>query len=80
MEHEEEEANVDGSLRHIRMLAEELYRNENPLRSSTSNSQQRTPQPAEGAMSRVHQPVFPLLEGEMVEDNVQRGLERFRAE
>ena len=68
------------ALRHIRLLAEELYRNENPVRSPNQPYSQKIPQPAEGAMSRIHQPVFPMLEDEMVDEIIQGGLERFRIE
>ena len=43
-------------VRHIQSLAEELYRNENPVSTANQPYIQKIPQPAEGAITRVHQP------------------------
>ncbi len=69
-------------MRHVRALAEELYRNENPMRtgSGQQSAGQRMPEPPEGAMSRIHQPVFPVLDEALVENVIQSGLDRFRQE
>ena len=63
-------------LRHIQTLAEELYRNENPVAVGAQHYIQKIPQPADGAINRVHQPVFPHLQEDLVQDIVQYGVER----
>ena len=65
---------------HIQMLAEQFYRNENPLTTLNQPYAQKIPQPAEGAMSRIHQPVFPQLEDALVTEIINSGVERFRIE
>jgi myotubularin-related protein 5/13 len=67
-------------LRHIQILAEELYRNENPVATANQPYIQKIPQPAEGAFTRVHQPVFPHLDDEFVQEVVRNGLERRQLE
>jgi myotubularin-related protein 5/13 len=68
------------TLIHIKMLAEELYRNENPLTTLNQPYAQRIPLPAEGAMTRVHQPVFPRLEEVIVEDLIRKGVQKSQLE
>ncbi len=68
------------TLVHIKMLAEELYRNENPLTTLNQPYAQKIPMPAEGAMTRVHQPVFPRLDAVLIEDLIRRGVERSQLE
>lgn len=68
------------TLTHIKVLAEELFRSENPLTSLHQSFSQKVPQPAEGAMTRVHQPVFPTLDAKEIEDLVQRGLDKYCTE
>lgn len=68
------------TLVHIKMLAEEFYRNENPIPTSSQPYGQKIPQPAEGAMSRVHQPVFPLLDEDLVSQHVLWGVEKHKLE
>ena len=68
------------TLVHIKILAEEIFRCENPLTTHNQPYAQKIPQPAEGAMTRVHQPVFPVLEGELVEDLIRKGIERYKIE
>ena len=63
-------------LRHIQSLAEELYRNENPVATSAQPYIQKIPQPAEGALTRVHQPVFPHLDVDLVQEVIRGGTER----
>jgi myotubularin-related protein 5/13 len=63
-------------LRHILSLAEELYRNENPVATAAQPYIQKIPQPAEGAVNRVHQPVFPHLDDGLTQEIIQAGLER----
>jgi len=66
-------------MRHIQLLAEELYRNECPARGQSHSL--KVPQPAEGAMSRVHQPVFPHLDEDMVATIIHHtGLDRRKNE
>ena len=65
---------------HIKMLAEELYRNENPLTTLKQPYAQKIPNPAEGAMRRVHQPVFPRLDEEMVQQLIDNGVQRSQIE
>jgi len=67
-------------MRNVQLLAEELYRNECPMRSTSQLHSLKVPQPAEGAMSRIHQPVFPHLDEDLVGNIIQSGLERHRNE
>jgi len=61
-------------LPHIEELAKELYANEN---SSVANSgqpySQRIPLPMEGHMMRVHQPIFPTLDPNLVHNIIKEG-------
>ncbi len=59
--------------RHIQTLSEQFYRNENSM-SNGANSQ-KIPQPSEGAMSRIHQPIFPNLSPDLVDSIVKSGVE-----
>ncbi|QQP48749.1 Uncharacterized protein FKW44_009166, partial [Caligus rogercresseyi] len=68
------------ALRHIQSLAEELWRNENPLTSSNQPYAQKIPMPAEGAANRIHQPVFPFLDEKLVDSLIKRGIEKQRLE
>lgn len=65
---------------HIQMLAEQFYRNENPITTLNQPYSQKIPQPAEGASKRIHQPVFPVLDGQMVTDVMQKGIEKLQLE
>ncbi len=63
-------------LKHISLLAEAFYRNENPV-VTAANPQpyaQKLPLPAEGASSRVHQPILPKLDGGLVDEVIKAGL------
>jgi len=51
---------------HIDSLAKELYENENCSLPNGQNYSQRIPLPTEGHMMRVHQPIFPTLDTELV--------------
>lgn len=62
-------------LRHIQKLAEELYRNETPSSVPSQPYAQKIPQPVDGAMSRVHQPVFPVLDVDLVEELIKAAVE-----
>ena len=64
----------------IKMLAEELYRNENPLTTLNQPYSQKIPVPAEGAMRRVHQPVFPRLDENLVQELIDTGVYRSQME
>lgn len=75
-----EENDPSKVLRHIQSLAEEFYRNENSMSAPNQPYVQKIPQPAEGAMTRVHQPVFPTLDTDLVTDIVQAGVEIHRKE
>ena len=63
-----EDQDPSRTLRNIQSLAEDLYRNE------VANGQQKIPQPPEGAMSRIHQPIFPHLESVLVQDVIDQGV------
>lgn len=69
-------------LTHIRMWAKQLYINENPSSSSPNNqtNAQKIPLPAQGATFRIHQPVFPHLDEEMVAETIAQGLEKIDQE
>ena len=56
-------------LRNIQSLAEDLYRNE-----ITNLKNEKIPHPPEGAMSRIHQPIFPHLESAVVQDIIDEGV------
>ena len=68
-----EEIDPSKVLRHIQSLAEEFYRNENFFVSQSS--QQKIPQPSEGAMTRIHQPIFPHLNPDLIGDIIDSGVE-----
>ena len=68
-----EENDPSKVLRHIQSLGEEFYRNENSI--SNGANAQKIPQPPEGAMTRIHQPVFPTLQVELVEEICNHGVE-----
>ncbi|XP_048828424.1 myotubularin-related protein 13-like [Brienomyrus brachyistius] len=57
--------------KHIRELAEHLYKNENP---SPHTAFQKVPRPSEGSHLRVHVVPFPRLDPERVEAFLQQGL------
>ena len=65
---------------HIKILAEELYRNENPLTTLNQPYSQKIPVPAEGAMRRVHQPIFPRLDEILVQELIDSGVHRNQME
>ena len=65
----EEQDHTRTMLRNIQSLAEDLYRNE-----ITNLKNEKIPQPPEGAMSRIHQPIFPHLESAVVQDIIDEGL------
>ena len=69
-----EENDPSRVLRHIQSLGEEFYRNENSVISNGANAQ-KIPQPPEGAMTRIHQPVFPHLQVDLLEDITRQGVE-----
>ena len=69
----------------IRDLAQELYRCEHPETSSLASSSsphhaQKIPRPAEGASQRIHQPLFPRLDGDLVHEIIERGLQLAKEE
>ena len=53
-------------IHHIEGLAKQLYDNENVNVPNGQNYSQRIPLPTDGHMSRVHQPVFPTLDPNLV--------------
>ena len=53
-------------IHHIEALAKQLYDNENVNVPNGQNYSQRIPLPTDGHMSRVHQPVFPTLDPNLV--------------
>ena len=71
-----EQADPSRVLRHIQSLAEELYRNETPVSVANQPYIQKIPQPAEGAIMRVHQPVFPHLDEDFVQEVIRSAVDR----
>lgn len=71
-----EQSDPSRVLRHIQSLAEELYRNENPISPNNQPYIQKIPRPPDGAMTRVHQPVFPFLEEKFVQDVIRAGIDK----
>lgn len=63
----------DLTLHHIRQLAQQLYLNENP---NPQPYVEKIPKPTEGAFTRIHQPPFPILNGELVKSIMESGLSR----
>lgn len=63
----------DLTLHHIRQLAQQLYLNENP---NPQPYVEKIPKPTEGAFTRIHQPPFPILDGELVKSIMDTGLSR----
>lgn len=63
----------DLTLHHIRQLAQQLYLNENP---NPQPYVEKIPKPTEGAFTRIHQPPFPILNGELVKSIMDSGLSR----
>uniref|UniRef100_A0A4W3JEZ1 SET binding factor 2 n=1 Tax=Callorhinchus milii TaxID=7868 RepID=A0A4W3JEZ1_CALMI len=68
-----EEGNAQKMLKHIRELAEQLYKNENPNPHMTF---QRVPKPTEGSHMRVHVLPFPKINEDKVQDLLQEGLSK----
>ncbi|XP_064423329.1 myotubularin-related protein 13 isoform X2 [Latimeria chalumnae] len=66
-----EEENPQKMLKHIRELAEQLFRNENPNPHMTF---QKVPRPTEGSHLRVHILPFPKVNEEKVQSLIQEGL------
>ena len=58
----------------IKILAEDLFRNENPITTLNQPYSQKIPVPAEGAMRRVHQPIFPQLDENVVQELIDIGV------
>ncbi len=75
-----EETDPSRVLRHIQLTAEELYRNENSATAPNQPYVQKIPQPADGAMTRVHQPVFPSLDIDLIGELISSGVEIHRRE
>ncbi|XP_061102987.1 myotubularin-related protein 13 isoform X2 [Conger conger] len=67
----EEEENPAKLQKHIREIAELLYKNENP---NPHMAFQKVPQPSEGSHLRVHVVPFPLLDEERVAGLLKEGL------
>lgn len=63
----------DLTLQHIRQLAQQLYLNENP---NPQPYVEKIPKPTEGAFTRIHQPPFPTLDGELVKSIMDTGLSK----
>ena len=56
---------------HIRELAQQLANNEMP---ASQPFQQKIPRPTEGAFTRIHQPVFPLIDAKRVQEKIDGGI------
>ncbi|KAJ8406608.1 hypothetical protein AAFF_G00301820 [Aldrovandia affinis] len=67
----EEEENPAKLQKHIREIAEQLYKNENP---NPHMAFQKVPQPSEGSHLRVHVVPFPLLDEARVATLLKEGL------
>lgn len=63
-------------LTHIRQLAAQLASNEEP---SPQPFTQRIPRPTEGAFTRIHQPIFPRLSPELIQQRIDQGLAKGNA-
>nr|XP_020645587.1 myotubularin-related protein 13 isoform X4 [Pogona vitticeps] len=66
-----EEKNSSKMLRHVRELAEQLFKNENP---NPHMAFQKVPRPTEGSHLRVHVLPFPKINESLVQDLIQEGL------
>ena len=64
-------------LTHIRQLAAQLAANEEP---SPQPFTQRIPRPTEGAFTRIHQPIFPKLSSEIIQQRIDQGLAKGNAD
>ncbi|XP_064480386.1 myotubularin-related protein 13-like isoform X2 [Ornithodoros turicata] len=60
-------------LKHIQQLAQQLYINENP---NPQPYVEKIPKPTEGAFTRIHQPPFPKLDGDLVKSVMEDGLSK----
>ncbi|KAG8438338.1 hypothetical protein GDO86_008863 [Hymenochirus boettgeri] len=69
----DEESDVQMILRHVRELAEHLFRNENP---NPHMAFQKVPKPTEGSHLRVHILPFPKINDAKVQDLIQEGLNK----
>ena len=59
-------------LTHIHQLGEQLHENEDPSLKLGQCQYQSIPRPAPGAMRRVHQPIFPHLDGTLIKELVDK--------
>uniref|UniRef100_A0A8D2LJK2 SET binding factor 2 n=1 Tax=Varanus komodoensis TaxID=61221 RepID=A0A8D2LJK2_VARKO len=66
-----EESNSSKMLKHVRELAEQLFKNENPYPHMAF---QKVPRPTEGSHLRVHILPFPRINENQVHDLIQEGL------
>ncbi|XP_074921945.1 myotubularin-related protein 13 [Chelonoidis abingdonii] len=66
-----EEGNPPKMMKHIRELAEQLFRNENP---NPHMAFQKVPRPTEGSHLRVHILPFPKINDSRVQELIQEGL------
>lgn len=65
-------------LNHIRQLAVQLANNEKL--ASQDTAQPRILRPTEGAFTRIHQPVFPKLSSELIQQRIDQGLAKGNAD
>lgn len=63
-------------LTHIKHLAEQIASNEKP---SNPPFIPRIPKPTEGAFTRIHQPIFPALSAELIQQRIEMGLAKENA-
>uniref|UniRef100_A0A803T069 SET binding factor 2 n=1 Tax=Anolis carolinensis TaxID=28377 RepID=A0A803T069_ANOCA len=66
-----EESNSSKMLKHVRELAEQLFKNENP---NPHMAFQKVPRPTEGSHLRIHVLPFPKINENQVQDLIQDGL------
>lgn len=64
-------------LAHIKQLAEQIASNEKP---ATPPFIPRIPKPTEGAFTRIHQPIFPTLSADLIQQRIEMGLAKGNAE
>ncbi|XP_053384706.1 myotubularin-related protein 13-like isoform X1 [Mercenaria mercenaria] len=70
---QEEKAEPDLAIQHIKSLAQQLHNNENP---NPQPYVQKVPKPTEGAYARIHQPIFPVLDEDKVQAIIEDGISK----
>ncbi|KAM4721930.1 myotubularin-related protein 13 [Rhinophrynus dorsalis] len=70
---DDEPSNTQKTMKHVRELAEQLFKNENP---NPHMAFQKVPKPTEGSHLRVHILPFPKINDQRVHDLIQEGLNK----